>query len=189
MTTARALPGVLVALVVAALAWHGPIPQLPHYHEFADHRTWMGVPHVADVLSNVPFALVAAWAAWRLSEPPVRQRLGPAVPGYALFVAALALTAAGSGYYHWAPDNGRLVWDRLPIALACAGLLAGAGAQAHGVTWKPWRLAALVALALGSVAWWWWTEARGAGDLRPYLLLQGAPLVLVPLWQAEARAR
>jgi len=36
--------------------------------------------------------------------------------------------------------------------------------------------------------WWSFTEARGMGDLRPYLLLQGAPLVLVPLWQHFARS-
>ena len=45
------------------------------------------------------------------------------------------------------------------------------------------RLVALCAVAVGSVAWW-----HETGDLRPYLLLQGAPLVLVPLWQWQAGA-
>ncbi|MEO7744407.1 MAG: hypothetical protein ABIR98_15835 [Usitatibacter sp.] len=31
---------------------------------------------------------------------------------------------------------------------------------------------------------WWWTATA---DLRPYLLLQGAPLVLIPLWQARGQ--
>jgi hypothetical protein len=47
-----------------------------------------------------------------------------------------------------------------------------------------WTLPALLAAAVASVLWWSVTEARGVGDLRPYLLLQGAPLVLIPLWQA-----
>jgi hypothetical protein len=41
-------------------------------------------------------------------------------------------------------------------------------------------------LALGavlSVAWWHFTNGEGAGDLRPYLLLQLLPIVLIPLWQ------
>jgi len=46
----------------------------------------------------------------------------------------------------------------------------------------------LCAAALASVAWWAITERTGIGDLRPYLLLQAAPLVLVPLWQAIHRA-
>jgi hypothetical protein len=34
-----------------------------------------------------------------------------------------------------------------------------------------------------SVLWWYW-----AGDLRYYLLIQGAPLVLIPVLQWQARA-
>jgi len=46
----------------------------------------------------------------------------------------------------------------------------------------------LALFAVVSVAWWSFTEGRGAGDLRPYLLLQGLPLILIPLWQAIYRA-
>ena len=81
-----------------------------------------------------------------------------------------------------APDNARLVWDRLPIALACGGLLAG--------VWSDVRqqrchvVSALLAIAaMASVAWWHFTEQVGVGDLRPYLLLQGLPMLLIPLWQ------
>src|SRR5205823_3587291 len=136
---------------------------------------------------NAAFAWAALWAVRRAMRPGVRAHLGDATPGFAVFVAALALTAMGSSYYHWAPDNARLVWDRLPIALACAGLLDAMYARTH-VGRMPWRLPALIAFAVASVAWWSWTEARGTGDLRPYLLLQAAPLVVVPLWQAAADA-
>ena len=34
-----------------------------------------------------------------------------------------------------------------------------------------------------SVAWWYFTDLAGNGDLRPYLLLQGLPILLIPLWQ------
>lgn len=47
-------------------------------------------------------------------------------------------------------------------------------------------LPTLTVAAILSVWWWRMTELRGVGDLRPYLLLQGLPLVLVPLWQAWA---
>ena len=101
---------------------------------------------------------------------------------YPLFITALLLTAIGSSYYHLAPDDARLAWDRLPIALACAGLLAGAYADTHIRPYSIRLTAALAAFAAASV--WWWSAT---GDLRPYLLLQVAPLLLIPPWQAHAR--
>lgn len=174
----HALPGLFVALAgIAMLAW-GPIPQLPHYHEFADQHVVWGVPHAFDVLSNVPFALVGAWALWRARGRPA----SPEGPARTIFFLALLATAAGSSYYHWAPDNARLVFDRLPIAIACAALLCAMHARIHRAP-VPGLLAGLLIVAVGSVLWWAWTESMGRGDLRPYLLLQFAPLVLVPLWQ------
>ena len=38
--------------------------------------------------------------------------------------SALILTAWGSAYYHLAPDNARLVWDRFPIMIVFMALLA-----------------------------------------------------------------
>ena len=101
---------------------------------------------------------------------------------YRLFLTGLFLTALGSTWYHLAPDNARLVWDRLPIALACAGLLAGVMGDVRRRDSK--AMASLLALAaVASVAWWYFTDLAGNGDLRPYLLLQGLPILLIPLWQ------
>ena len=44
-------------------------------------------------------------------------------PYFALFAGVL-LTAACSSYYHLAPDNARLVWDRLPMTVGFMGLFA-----------------------------------------------------------------
>lgn len=195
----------IIAAAALGMAAYGPIEQPAGYHEFADQSTLWGVPHAGDVLSNAGFALVAGWAAtvlWpRRREPAMREGW----PGYGLFLAALAATAIGSTFYHLAPDDARLVWDRLPIALACAGLLAAVHAErgsaeracrlrlARAVFDRPpsgrgpgrpsWLMWGYVAAAVSSVAWWRMTDLRGTGDLRPYLLLQGLPLVLIPLWQ------
>ena len=172
------LPGLVVLVAGIAMLVHGPIAQLPHYHDFADQRTVLGIPHAWDVLSNLAFLAVGAWAlvAARHSGD------APEAPARNLFFVTLLLTAAGSSFYHWAPGNARLVFDRLPIALACASLLAAAHARIHGGR-IPGLLTLLLVVAVGSVYWWSWTESLGRGDLRPYLLLQFAPLVLVPLWQ------
>ena len=76
----------------------------------------------------------------------------------------------------------------MPIALACAGLLAGVAAETRpGLDGR--RTTALLALgAVLSVAWWHVTDRTGQGDLRPYLLLQVLPLLLIPLWQAISGA-
>jgi hypothetical protein len=177
----RWIPTGVMVLAVAAMLLHGPIAQLDHYHEFADGRALLGLPSAADVLSNVGFAVVAAWGFWALRGKRHDPLLERAWPGYFVFLVAIALTAFGSSFYHLAPDNDRLLWDRLPIALACAGLLAAVRAETHGSS--RWFLPALIVAAIASVFWWSVTESFGAGDLRPYLLLQAAPLILIPLWQ------
>lgn len=180
----RLLPGLVLLIALTAMGLHGPMAQLADYHHFADQGAWLGIPHAADVLSNIGFAVVGLWGLFRMGNASAAHT--PGRGGYLLFFVALILTAMGSGWYHLAPDNARLVWDRLPIALACAGLLSA--------TWREhlgggrWACPMLALVAVLSVAWWRLTDLVGVGDLRPYLLLQLLPLVLLPLvqWQAGA---
>lgn len=183
------LPGAVVVLASALLLWYGPIAQPAGYHDFADQRSLFGLAHAADVLSNLGFALVGGLGLAHLVRHRDAPRLAEGRAGWALFFGALVLTACGSAAYHLAPDNAHLVGDRLPIALACAGLLAAVWRETIGV--GRWVTPALAAAAVASVAWWRFTDLHGVGDLRPYLLLQGLPLVLVPLlqWQHEAPVR
>lgn len=182
------LPLFVTLAACAALLAYGPIAQPARYHDFADVSLWLGLPHAADVLSNLGFALVGLWG-WRRLAP---QRIHPALRdgwwGYRLLLAGLVLTAIGSAWYHLAPDDDRLLWDRLPIALACAGLLAAVRAETVGSRAPRDEAALFALLGVASVVWWYVTNDGGDGDLRPYLLLQGLPLLLIPLWQAAHRA-
>lgn len=174
----RHLPMLVVFSVVSVMLWHGPIVQWAHYNDFADLRPLFGLPNAADVLSNLGFLISGTWGLLRLWPLRRHAALQAGWSGYCLFMIGLILTAAGSGFYHLAPDNARLVWDRLPIALACAGLLAAVRAETLGTA--HWRTI-LIGLALfsqASVLWW-----GHSGDLRPYLLIQGLPLLLIPIWQ------
>jgi hypothetical protein len=182
----RWLPEALIVVAAATMMALGPIPQPADYHRFADTRTLLGVPNGADVLSNAGFAVVGIGAL--LAIRGRRRGLASSGPGYRLFLGSVALTAFGSAWYHLAPDNARLMWDRLPIALACAGLLAAVHAETHAPRHPRGIAVGLALFAIASVLWWTITERHGAGDLRPYLLLQGAPLVLIPLWQAIHRS-
>ena len=69
------------------------------YHAFADQRVMFGVPHAFDVLSNTGFAVVGLWGL-AMQRRSARHELRPDDRGYLLFLIALVLTAAGSGYYH-----------------------------------------------------------------------------------------
>jgi hypothetical protein len=62
-----ALFGGMALLFTLALLMPG-MAQPEHYHAFADRRGWLGLPHAADVLSNLGFVLagLAGWVAlWR----------------------------------------------------------------------------------------------------------------------------
>lgn len=161
-------------VLVLAMGVAGPIAQPTGYHDFADQRALFGIPNFFDVISNLGFLLVGAWGLLRM------QWSGRGAAAHGLFFAAILCTGLGSAWYHLAPGDLRLVWDRLPIALACAAILASAVGQVY-----PRAAALLPLLGCGAASVYWWTLT---GDLRPYLLIQLAPLVLIPLlqWQAGA---
>ena len=176
----RALWLALAALSLGAALWaHGPIGQWPGYHAFADDRAWLGLPNAANVLSNLPFLLVGAWALRRLRRAAAAS---PSASAWRAFALALVLTAIGSSVYHWAPSNAALVGDRLPIAWACAALVCAFLGERVGTHWSGLRtIVPALAIATLAVAFWWLTEQAGAGDLRLYLFVQFLPMLLVPL--------
>jgi hypothetical protein len=145
-----------------------PIRQDQDYHRFADARAFLGVENAADVLSNLPFLVIGAIGLallWRSRR--TRFFLREEARAYWLLFGAVALTGVGSSYYHLAPDDARLVWDRLPIAIAFMALLSAVvteriNAQA-GIT----LLWPFVVIGAASVLYWAMFD-----DLRPYLLLQ-----------------
>ncbi|XZG70698.1 hypothetical protein ACTSKR_02235 [Chitinibacteraceae bacterium HSL-7] len=178
----------ILLLLALPMAVHGPIEQLPDYHHFADMRGWLGIPNAADVLSNAGFLLAGLWGLSRVSGTAPAARIP-----YTLFGIALVATAIGSAWYHLAPDDVRLVFDRLPIALACAALLAASWQECAEPEDSRGLMVTLTmgALAVWAVWWWQFTHTPGGhGDLRPYLLLQLAPVVLIPIlqWRSGVQA-
>src|SRR5262249_251693 len=100
---------------------------------------------------------------------------------YVLFFLCIALTGFGSAYYHADPNNDRLLWDRLPLAMAFMALLAIIIAERIDHCAGMILLVPLVALGAGSVVYWHWTETIDQGDLRLYLFVQFYPLLVFPL--------
>ncbi len=148
----------------------GPLPQDPHYHDFVDKRAWSMLPHAADVLSNLPFCLFGALGLWTVLQR--RDRLGNTGNLYLAFFAGVFLTGFGSAWYHFAPDNTTLVWDRLPMAIGFIGIFCAILAERIDAALAnrlfPWLLAA----GIGSVLYWHLVD-----DLRPYVVVQFGTLI------------
>lgn len=157
-----------------------PIPQPQEYHRFADQRIWEGIPNYFNVASNLPLALVGVLGLCLLSCRRRQAEMPMRLPWQGFFLGAV-LTGAGSAWYHWAPDNARLVWDRLPMTLCFMSFLTAMIGERIGA--RAGRLAYLPLLLLGifSVLYWQYSEERGAGDLRLYILAQFLALLLAPV--------
>lgn len=176
--------GVGFIFIAGMFAFVAPIAQPLAYHHFADLRALMSVPNFADVVSNIAFAPAGLYGLWvvfsRLDRGYDRLPL-------AVFFAGVVLVAPGSAYYHWAPDNGALFWDRLPMTVAFMGFLAAVISD-RIVTKSRAILVGLIAVGLASVLSWHFAERAClgaspacAGDLRAYVLVQFLPVVLIPL--------
>lgn len=156
-----------------------PIPQDPAYHEFADQRTLLGIPNFWNVSSNLPFLVVGLWGVVHV----FRHGAASCMPGlelaYLVFFAGLFLTAFGSGYYHLQPANEPLVWDRLPMTVGFAGLTAIIVGEYVSPRAGRAILIPLLVAGAASVEYWAYTEARGAGDLRAYAVVQFLPMMLI----------
>jgi hypothetical protein len=174
----------LVALVAVTLL--PPIPQDPAYHDFADRRRLLGIPNALNVLSNVPFVLVGA-LGWTFLLRQGRPRADDPVTeswersAFGILFAGIGLTGFGSAYYHLAPGNVTLFWDRLPLTIVFMSLFAVVIAERIGLAAGRRLLPLLLLVGAGSVLYWLLGELSGAGDLRPYALVQFFPLVAIPL--------
>jgi len=161
-----------------------PIPQDLDYHDFADQRKLWGIPNFWNVVSNLPMLFLGAYGTW-LSlrnwsfRPDFVSKWLPLVLCLGIFTACF-----GSAYYHWAPDNKTLVWDRLPMTLMFMPIFALLIYDFIGKKEGQISFFILVPLGVFSVFYWQYTESIGQGDLRFYVFVQFFPILIAPflLW-------
>ena len=179
--------GVFAAITVAAIVGTFLTPRFdlsPSYYDFADKRLIAGIPNFGDVVSNL--ALLVAGVYGIFVTLRVRRhfndRREPAA--YLVLFLGIAIAAFGSGYYHWAPDDSRLFWDRLPMTVAFMALFAAMVAERTSVRAGNFLLAPLIACGVLTIVYWYWTVQHGNPDLRPYSFVQAYSIiaVLLLLW-------
>jgi hypothetical protein len=91
----------------------------------------------------------------------------------------MILVAWGSSYYHLAPDNSRLVWDRLPMTIVFMALVAAMISERVSVRAGLALLPMLLVLGIASVIQWDLSERAGHGDLRFYAAVQIYAIVVL----------
>jgi hypothetical protein len=156
---------------------------------FADTRSWHGLPNAMDVLSNLPFLLMGCWGLYWLNRidrahhealsgfplaPPASDPPDNTLDCAWLFFAGLIATAAGSAFYHLAPDAPRLAADRAGMAVAFAGLIGMAVCER--VSQRAGWPAAWFVLTTGLLS----AEiAQETGNVLPWALVQFGGMALV----------
>lgn len=149
-----------------------PITQDPAYHLFADGRTLLAIPNFWNVVSNLPFLVVGAIGF----QVALEKKQEPLRVAWLVFFAGVFLTAFGSGYYHLAPDNASLAWDRLTMTIGLMSFVAIVIGEYVSVDWGKRLLVPLLIVGAGSVLYWVYV-----GDLRPYAIVQFLPILVIPV--------
>jgi hypothetical protein len=171
----KVVPIAVFGLVIAILVLYtSPVTQNLMYHNFADQRSMIGIPHALNVLSNLPFTLVGAWGLMLVCNR--NSRFTGTNMMYLVFFTGIFFIGIGSAYYHWSPANSTLVWDRLPMTIAFMAFTAIVVSERYdqslGYKLFPWLLIA----GILSVFYW-----DAVDDLRPYILVQFGPMLVLPL--------
>jgi hypothetical protein len=172
------LLGVLTFLAVAIVMMGGPIRQSIFYHNFADSRSFWGIPNFANVISNLPFVIIGLIGLSFVRRSTASHAVN--IIYTCMFIGVL-LTGLGSAYYHYRPDNNSLVFDRLPMTIVFMSLLSATLAEAIDPKIGRVLLFPLLIIGITGVGWWHYTEQNGNGDLRAYVLVQYYPIVFIPL--------
>ncbi|ABA59385.1 conserved hypothetical protein [Nitrosococcus oceani ATCC 19707] len=157
-----------------------PIPQDLAYHAFVDRRSFLGIPNFFDVVSNLPFVLIGIFG--------VRASLGrlprDVLPAWLAFFIAVSFVGVGSAYYHWAPDNDTLVWDRLPMTVGFMGLFVALLGEYLDRRLVQRLLYPAILIGACSVVYWHLMD-----DLRFYAWVQFMPLAMIAMLLTLYRSR
>jgi Ceramidase len=165
----------LIAIIIGVML--NPLPQDPSYHLFADQRTIAGIPNFLNVLSNIPFLFVGIVGLSKLRKS---NAAAPINRMYAILFVGIFLTGIGSAYYHYAPDNNTLVYDRIPMTIVFMAFLSATIAAWIDVKAGTRLMIPLLMLGVASVLYWQHTELNRAGDLRLYGFVQFYPMLIIP---------
>lgn len=177
----------LAALI--AVLFVPPISQNPDYHNFADQQTLFGITNFWNVISNLPFTIVGFLGLSYLMRCSLQGGLPELRIVYMTFFVGVLLVGLGSGYYHITPNNTTLAWDRLPMTISFVAFFCAVVGEHINTRAARLMLLPLLLFGIASVLYWYLSESKGTGDLRPYFVVQFLPAILIPAILLLFRAR
>lgn len=105
---------VISIITIIALS---PLTQSQLYHNFAEQRILFNIPHFGDVLSNLSFVVVGILLLWQSKTWQYTELYKGQYSLFKFLAYGSILLGLGSGYYHWAPVDITLAWDRATMIL------------------------------------------------------------------------
>jgi hypothetical protein len=189
MTSRTGFVIAFTVLAVAAALLTPATPQSLAYHDFADSREMFGIANFLNVASNVAFLVVGIIGLFLTMSERARFQCGIERWPYVIFFVGVLLTAAGSAYYHLAPDNSRLFWDRLPMTITFMALISSQIVDRISVRAGLILLLPMLLVGAAAVVYWRVTESAGVGNVVPYGILQGYSVIMLLLMTALMPSR
>lgn len=160
------LAGIIASVFIAL---NDPIAQNICYHDFSDQHRIFDIPNFWNVVSNFPFLIVGIMGLKNIRSHTHLLQVR-------IFFAGVSLVAIGSVYYHWEPNNGTLIWDRLPMTIAFMALFSLVISECIQKELGEKLLFPLLLLGISSIVYWVKFD-----DLRFYALVQFYPLMVIPV--------
>tara|TARA_B100000676_G_scaffold14654_3_gene13177 strand:- start:8528 stop:9232 length:705 start_codon:yes stop_codon:yes gene_type:complete len=148
-----------------------------NYHQFADQRNYFGISNFLNVSSNIFIFLsgVLGFISLLSSKELLRRKtfthLFERWPYIILFLCVI-IVGITSAYYHLEPDNTRLTWDRIPIAIGISTLFSITLIERISIKFGLLILPFLILFGIGSVIYWYWGEQNSLGNLNYYIFIQ-----------------
>lgn len=180
---------IIVLLCLIVMFFIPRIPQDPSYHVFVDQRRLFGITNFWNIVTNIPFIVAGSLGLYVCQPNLPRGGLSELSSAYRVFFFGILLVGFGSSYYHHDPSTHTLLWDRLPMTIAFMAFLCIVVGENISVRAANRLLAPALVTGLIAVTYWFVTEAKGAGDLRLYGIVQFLPMVLIPLILLLFRSR
>ena len=180
----RIKAGILFGITVAAVfavASLPPMGQEEIYHAFADSRSVLGIANFWNVVSNIPFMIVGVMGAYAVMRTTGLCMLNALRDAYLTFFLGIFFIGMGSIFYHLDPTNATLVLDRLAMVIALMALFCIVIAENVSENAGIRLFLPLQLFGLFSVGYWALSQWLGTGDLRPYVIVQFLPMLLIPL--------
>lgn len=166
------ITGLVITFLLSTVA------QNTSYHAFADRTPFLGIANFLNVFTNLPFIVVGVLGLRLLNRTAVKR---PIAVIYGVLFTGILLIGFGSSYYHLAPNNDSLVWDRIPMTIVFMAFLTAVIAECISLKTGRMLLFPLVIGGIASVLWWNYTEQIGRGDMRLYGFVQFYPVIVIPV--------